>query len=234
MKKSFFLFENSIDAAKEEIFAKNIDICIKNQILHKLPIQVIIRILNSPKRVVNDHHLLFSFVIEMLKEMQNKSSLKEEEKQCLSLLPSSLDYCLMSSEEIEELFEIENENDSFFQPKNSEKRMKKFISFENEMKKKFEALEKEIQANEEKHNVEIQNIKKACEENERQLIDILNKKEEALSLLEAIFSDCMKEAISEEQNKQILTEAQQSESRMLLQLMRDNLTIWQKDDAELE
>lgn len=66
------------------------------------------------------------------------------------------------------------------------------------------------------------------------LFEILNKKEEALSLLEAIFSDCMKEAISEEQNKQILTEAQQSESRMLLQLMRDNLTIWQKDDAELE
>lgn len=62
------------------------------------------------------------------------------------------------------------------------------------------------------------------------LFEILNKKEEALSLLEVIFSDCMKE--TQEQKK--LTEGQQSESRMLLQLIRDNLTIWQKEDSELK
>lgn len=69
------------------------------------------------------------------------------------------------------------------------------------------------------------------------LYEILNKKEEALSLLEAIFTECMKESFAEtqqQQPKQILTEGQQSESRMLLQLMRDNLAIWQKDDEDIE
>lgn len=60
------------------------------------------------------------------------------------------------------------------------------------------------------------------------LFEIMKKKQEALSLLEAIFSDCSKEI----QELQKLTEAQQSESRMLLQLICDNLALWQKGNTE--
>ncbi|KAK8844222.1 hypothetical protein M9Y10_024428 [Tritrichomonas musculus] len=81
--------EQSTDNLKEEIVAKNLDICIQNALLKKLPIEILNRILNSPKRIIKDHHLLFSFVIGFLKESNGKS-LNDIEKENLLILQVAL------------------------------------------------------------------------------------------------------------------------------------------------
>lgn len=80
-----------MDYLKEEIIAKHLEICLKNGSLKKLPIEILIRILNSPKRQIKDHHLLFTFVFEYIKEMKNKN-LSDTEKENLFILPSCLDF----------------------------------------------------------------------------------------------------------------------------------------------
>lgn len=65
--------ESQFDKSKEEIIAKNLDTCIKNGYLSKFPIQILIRILNSPKRSINDHHSLFEFIISILKSRLNQN-----------------------------------------------------------------------------------------------------------------------------------------------------------------
>ena len=97
---------DSIDYQKEEIMSKNLDICLSSENFKKMPLSLINRILNSPKRIIKNHHLLVSFVIDLIKEYSNKK-IALEEKENIHILPKSLDYCLMTSEEIENLFEIE-------------------------------------------------------------------------------------------------------------------------------
>lgn len=174
--------QSSENEIKEEIIAKNLDISIKNKILHKLPIQTINRILNSPKKVIKDHKLLFSFVIETIKKNLNESNDKNtEDLENILILPSSLDYCSMSSIEIEELFEVENSM-NFFQPKNSTEKIKEFIEFEKEMKMKVDSLEERIIQNENLYENEMKKMKKLIEENKKQLNELLTKNKEEIAI----------------------------------------------------
>lgn len=54
------------------------DISIQNGNLQKLPLKILIRILNSPKRVIKNHHLLFDFVIEILRKKLNEKLSNDE------------------------------------------------------------------------------------------------------------------------------------------------------------
>ncbi|KAK8847921.1 hypothetical protein M9Y10_018969 [Tritrichomonas musculus] len=168
---------DSIDYQKEEIMSKNLDICLSSENFKKMPLSLINRILNSPKRIIKNHHLLVSFVIDLIKEYSNKK-IALEEKENIHILPKSLDYCLMTSEEIENLFEIENSLD-FFSPQNSQEKIKKMIEDEksnrqliSELMVKFDDLEKRYndelkKLEEELANTKNEFIKKHEEEEKR-------------------------------------------------------------------
>lgn len=72
--------ESQIDLLKEEQISKNLDFCLKHGNLQKLPLSMLTRILNSPKRVLNDHSLLFSFVMKILEESSKQKVSQEEEE----------------------------------------------------------------------------------------------------------------------------------------------------------
>ncbi|KAK8883599.1 hypothetical protein M9Y10_042693 [Tritrichomonas musculus] len=132
----------SIDIMKEEIIAKNLDASISSGILHKLPLEILVRILNSPKREIKNHHSLFQFITSLIKSRMD-SIASEEEKENLSVLPSCLDYELMTADEIEELLKIEG-SIQMMSPRNSMKKMKEMISREKEMNDKITALEEKL------------------------------------------------------------------------------------------
>lgn len=141
------------DFFKEELIAKNLDAGLQNGNMHKIPLKKLNRILNSPKRVINDHHLLFSFVISMIK-MKMSEELELEERENLLLLPGCLDYCEMTHEEIEELFQTENSIE-FFQPRHSREKIELLISNEQKLLGKIDDLEKQIKRNEDFFKQEI-------------------------------------------------------------------------------
>jgi len=58
------------------------------------------------------------------------------------------------------------------------------------------------------------------------LFEICDKKQDAMGLLEATFSDCTKPADGEQD------EGECSDSHILLQMMRDNLAIWNRAEGE--
>lgn len=132
----------SIDIMKEEIIAKNLDSSISSGILHKLPLEILVRILNSPKREIKNHHSLFQFITSLIKSRMD-SIASEEEKENLSVLPSCLDYELMTADEIEELLKIEG-SIQMMSPRNSMKKMMEMISREKEMNDKITALEEKL------------------------------------------------------------------------------------------
>lgn len=98
-----------IDYDKEKIISKHLDFCLEHGNLSKLSIKSLIRILNSPNRVIHNHHLLFKFVKEKLNE--NKC-LNDDENYSMNLciLINSLDYNEMSTEEIIELMQYYDQN----------------------------------------------------------------------------------------------------------------------------
>lgn len=162
---------SQINIEKEELISKNLDICIKNGNLKKLPLQMLNRILNSPKRVLKNHRLLFNFVIDLIKE-KTKEILSNEELEDLCILPSSLDYCEMSSDEIEELLSIETTAD-LFTPRNPEKRMKMFARKEIEMSAKLQSIEEKISENENEYKAKIESLEKALENTRKSLEEIV-------------------------------------------------------------
>ena len=158
-EKENFEKEGQIDFAKEELVAKNLDICLKNGFLKKIPLSILNRILNSPKRILNDHHLLFSFVLEKLNEYKENGNCDEKEN--LLILPGSLDYCLMTSDEMLALFEIQGENSEFISPSNAEERLKIFISNEKRNEKLSSKIgEIEARYTQQINELEISNSKK--------------------------------------------------------------------------
>ena len=112
---------------------------------------MLIRILNSPKRQLKDHSLLFSFIKEIINEKRKQDIQDHEDLQNLLILPSCLDYCLMNSTEIEELFKIEGSM-PFFSPRNAEDRMKIFISKEKELFERFSEIESKMKEMEKNFN----------------------------------------------------------------------------------
>lgn len=150
-----------VDSIKEELISKNLDISIKTGLLNQIPLNSLVRILNSPKRVIKDHHLLFTFVVSMIKKYSSNEKMDENVQQNLSLLIAALDYCSMRSEEIEELLSIDK-IDLTFSPRNAEKRIQMFIEEEKEMKNKISLFEEKITQNEENYNKIIKNIEENC------------------------------------------------------------------------
>ncbi|KAK8875679.1 hypothetical protein M9Y10_005853 [Tritrichomonas musculus] len=127
------------DQLKEELISKNLDICLQNHNLRKLPIQTLNRIFNHPNRILKNHHLLFKFVIERMNNPSQSQNPKELED--IQILPTCLDYNEMSLIEIEQLIEKEK----FFMPKNSDKLIKTVFSQSKECQRKNEQLEMKIE-----------------------------------------------------------------------------------------
>lgn len=174
--KSNLTENNDNDLFKEEILSKNLDVVLQNNLLKKLPIETIIRVLNSPKRILKNHHLLFKFVISEMKNASEKK-LNTNDQMIYAILPSTLDYNLMTRSEIIELLEIVNQIESlnFFSPKNSNEVMKTIIQTNDEMNDKFAAIEKVVES----QAIEIENLKKRLESfessNKKNIEDLLEK-----------------------------------------------------------
>ena len=158
--------ESQIDLLKEEQISKNLDFCLKHGNLQKLPLSMLARILNSPKRVLNDHSLLFSFVTMILEE-SSKQKVSQEEEENLGILVGSLDYLQMSNEELEKLFSIQNDHFAF-NPRNSEEKMKMLILKDKEMKTRLVEQER-------MYNQRLSDVEKALENALLQLKQITEK-----------------------------------------------------------
>ncbi|KAK8865042.1 hypothetical protein M9Y10_010572 [Tritrichomonas musculus] len=92
------------DFLTEEIIAKNLDFSISSGLLNKAPINILLRILNSPKREIKNDKLFFQFGITIFKDASKSED--EEEIENLSILPSCLDFCILTSSEIEDLIQL--------------------------------------------------------------------------------------------------------------------------------
>lgn len=151
---------NDSDSIKEEIISQNLDVCLKNGYLERIPLQILIRILNSPKRNIQDHHSLFEFVIQKMKNCD------EKDKNIIEILPSCLDYTKMSSEEIEELLKHEKFSTTF-KPKNDDELMKSILS-----------QLKEINQKDSNYEEKFSEIKKREKNNENLFLDLKSKYEQ--------------------------------------------------------
>lgn len=158
------------DFLKEELIAKNLDISLKNGNMHKLPLKKLNRILNSPKRLINDHHLLFSFVISVMKTKLNEK-LSQEDQENLFLLPSSLDYCEMSNDEISELF-LTEKTFNFFEPRHSKEKIESFVSKEQLMVNKIDLLEKQIKEINDSFRTKITDYENHINETDTKIVEI--------------------------------------------------------------
>lgn len=92
--------KEKIDYEKELIIAKHMDFFLEKGILSKLPNSMLNRILNSPEKILKNHHMLFNFIIEKITENSD-----DDNNEDLELLMTSLDYNEMDSDEILKLFE---------------------------------------------------------------------------------------------------------------------------------
>lgn len=100
--------DDQIDSQKEEIISKHLDICLKNEEMIRIPLPTLIRILNSPNRILTDHHLLFQFIQKVIDFNQNNSNENLDEKRdYYQLLFNSIDYIELDNDELECLFQNE-------------------------------------------------------------------------------------------------------------------------------
>lgn len=172
------------DNLKEDLIARNLDISLKNGNMHKIPLKKLNRILNSPKRLIIDHHLLFSFVISVMKtKLSNK--LSQEEIDDLSILPSSLDFCQMTNDEIEELFKTEK-SFNFFDPKNSRQKIESLIEKEHEMAKRIDQLEDQVKKINDSFVKKIGEFENRLKEVEKNQANSMAKEDSFQSKIEAI------------------------------------------------
>lgn len=196
-----------IEPEKEELIAKNIDIAIKTGILNQIPLEIIIRILNSPKKVVKDHHLMFKFVISLLKNF----SKSEENFECISFLTSSLDYCKMTNEEIEELFKAADRN-IMFSPQNADEKILLFIDEEKKMKNKIVELEKKISQCDENFNKKIECLEQKLERSQNHYDEVIKELiEKRIGKIEEFQKEKLNENFFSKQSELILKDEQLKE-----------------------
>ena len=168
-----------ITSHKDDLIAQNLDVCIRNGFLKKLPVLKLGRILNSPKRKIIDHHLLFDFVIDCIKNHSKYVTKGEEEN--LAILTCSLDYTKMNDNEITELLSLEH-NMSVFRPMNPEERMKSFIKESAKYQSKISEIEtmlKKLMLKEEENEKKILELEQKHvlneEENEKKILELEQK-----------------------------------------------------------
>lgn len=140
------LEEDEIDYVKEEMIASHLDICLLNDNMLNFPIQKLIRILNSPKRVLNDHKLLFEFIKKIIFKQE-----KEKEEENIQLLMSSLDYSQMSTKELKELFNSKYYSNSV-NMRGTKEQMKRFMSEIEKQEEKINSLIEQMKKQEQKFN----------------------------------------------------------------------------------
>lgn len=160
---------------KEEIIASHLDFFLEGGRLKKFKTNQLVRILNSPKRFVKDHHLLFEFVKEILFERG------KEEEENLYLLIGTLDYTEMTISEIEYIINSKYYS-NFFHPRHTEEAMKTIIDHMKTNERKINELQTTIEKQgkyiEEQHqkNETQQKINLSKEENQDNRIKILEEK----------------------------------------------------------
>lgn len=199
---------------KEEIISKNIEKSIQNGFLNTIPLKKLVEVLKSQKSEIKDHHLLFSFIVQTIqKYQQDKIHLSENDKQNLMILPTFLDFRKLTNEEIEELFEIEND-DLFFNPQNSKERIQDFISKEKETEK----LSKKIDEIERKFQNQIENLKDEIQLIKKQKTEDVNNMNDQL-LIEKVKND--------EENRQMAI-------KQLQMLFKPQKQIFQQNEEEEE
>ena len=140
--------EAFFDPIKEELVAKHLDLCLQNKLFNRIPLRIMNRILNSPKRVINDHSRLVSFVTSLIKEKLDEKTSETSIHDILAL-PGCLDYSLMSADEIQQLFDAEKEERLFIGPRGTRERMLAFVRGEKEWRAKQEELEERLRKVEE-------------------------------------------------------------------------------------
>lgn len=136
-----------IDSDLIREMAKHLDICLQNENMLKYPIEAINKIINSPERVLTNHHLLFKFIKKILEKQKNNKNNQydEEDKENIQILVSSLDYNQLSKEELKEVFENE-EFTTVFNPVGSRELMISMKENEHNIEK-INSLEVEIYLN---------------------------------------------------------------------------------------
>lgn len=155
--------EENIDYEKELIIAKHLDFFLEKGILSKLPNSMLNRILNSPERILKNHHLLFNFIIEKITENSD-----DDNNEDLELLVTSLDYNEMDSDEILKLLEnkklLEN-----FGPRHCEQKVKSIIEINKSNEERLAELEDEISKQKDNFLNETEKAKKKIENIEQKL-----------------------------------------------------------------
>lgn len=212
--------ESQIDLLKEEQISKNLDFCLKHGNLQKLPLSMLARILNSPKRVLNDHSLLFSFVMKILEE-SSKQKVSQEEEENLGILVGSLDYLQMSNEELEKLFSIKNDHFAF-NPRNSEEKMKILILKDKEMKTRLVEQER-------MYNQRLSDVEKALENTLLQLKQITEKNGEVEKRLAELENGQEKSV-----KKEKLLEEQMNDQNSIIQSNRSKIKDIQTFNDEMK
>lgn len=162
-----------LDSMREEKLSQNLDICLQNENFSKLPINTLNRILNSPKRVLKDHHLLFEFVKKLISNQTKENENFEEENQ---ILISCLDLSEMSDEDLEEYFHNE-ELSSIFNCRHSKERMKILFEekerneqYQKELEKRIQTLEEQFCGNKKQEEENTKNIKSKLIEQEEKIV----------------------------------------------------------------
>ena len=127
---------------KEKLIAKNLDFCLKYGNISNLPISMLLRILNSPEKILNDYHLLFKFIMSKISEAEAKN-LDESDNgfiENIEILVTSLDYNEMSNDEIFELLEKKKFFDHFG-PRHSNEKIRSILIENKQIEKRFKDLE---------------------------------------------------------------------------------------------
>lgn len=114
--------KSEIDTTKEEIISKHLDICLQNENLMNLPVKTLHRIFSSPKKVLNNHHLLYEFVRKIIEkyESSKKSQDQSKAKEDLQLLIGTLEFDKMTDEEIEGILDKKYLSSVFVQKSSTE------------------------------------------------------------------------------------------------------------------
>lgn len=216
-----------IDPIKEEKLAQNLDICLKNDNFANFPIPVLVRILNSPKRILNDHHLLFNFIDKIITKNNNDN----DDDENVEILVSCLDYMQMSNDELDSLFNNEKFK-SIFGLKHSKERMKsfheqnkmnenriaqlegKFSELFNKFESQTHIIEQKYQDLNEKFVEQEQNLLKYRKENE-DLQKSLKNQEEIMKTVNQLSQD-------------------QNEMKNKLCEQEQNLLKYQKENEDLQ
>lgn len=178
---------DEIDQRKEEKLSKHLDICLHNSNFINFPLPVLARILNSPERVVHDHHLLFEFVHKVIekyktdtKEIEKKSECDEETRMNLEILLSCLDYNEMTNEELDTMMN-EDEMMSIFNARHLKERMKKLIEEERKQKIRYSTIEARLATLERQHSEYEQQMQLCLNENLRSMKEKIEQQEKIIS-----------------------------------------------------